>query len=83
MSTPDKEQIRHWLQSFPPRLEVEHTDDNMVKGETQTTRQDRIFKSLIYDLSLAIDEFGYEAVYFGVGCEVFPNAVDGWQGNDH
>ena len=52
-------------------------------GETRETRQARIFKSLIYDLLDAIDEFGYEAVYFGVGCEVFPDAVDPWEGNDH
>lgn len=52
-------------------------------GETPEARRDRIFKSLVYDLHDAIDEFGYEAVYFGVGCEVFPDAVDPWEGNDH
>ncbi len=35
-----------------------------------------IFASLIHDLLDAIDVFGYEAVYFGVGCEVFPDAAD-------
>lgn len=69
-----------WLRSFPPRLDVDPSHSAMVSGETVEARQARIFKGLCYDLSLAIDEFGYEAVYFGVGCEVFPDAVDpGWR----
>jgi hypothetical protein len=38
-------------------------------------RMRHLFALLIHDLLDAIDEFGYEAVYFGVGCEVFPDAV--------
>jgi len=38
-------------------------------------RMRTIFALLLHDLLDAIDEFGYEAVYFGVGCEVFPDAV--------
>jgi hypothetical protein len=52
-------------------------------GESFEDRQRRIFESLKYDLLEAIEEFGYEAVYFGVGCEVFPDAVDPWKGNDY
>jgi hypothetical protein len=52
-------------------------------AESLEARQKRIFYSLKHDLLDAIDEFGYEAVYFGVGCEVFPDAVDPWEGNDH
>jgi hypothetical protein len=51
--------------------------------ETTEARQARIFYSLKQDLLDAIEEFGYEAVYFGVGCEVFPDAVNPWDGNDH
>lgn len=57
------------------------TDDSTDK--TTEARMKRIFGSLIHDLLDAIEEFGYEAVYFGVGCEVFPDAVDPWEGNDH
>jgi hypothetical protein len=43
--------------------------------------QARVFHELITDLEQAKEVFGYEAVYFGVGCEVFPDAVDpGWDG---
>jgi hypothetical protein len=38
-------------------------------------RMRAIFASLIHDLLDAIDEFGYEAVFFGVGCEVSPDAA--------
>jgi hypothetical protein len=31
-----------------------------------------VFQCLIRDLEDAIDEFGYEVVYFGVGCVIFP-----------
>lgn len=34
-----------------------------------------VFTCLVQDLLDAIDEFGYEAVYFGVGCVVFPEAA--------
>jgi hypothetical protein len=51
-------------------------------SEAFEVRWTRIRKRLIYDLQAAIDEYGYEAVYFGVGCEVFPDAVDPWEGND-
>jgi hypothetical protein len=54
----------------------------MPDDEAREARQARVFQSLIADLLDAIDEFGYEAVYFGVGCEVFPDAIDPWQGND-
>jgi len=61
----------------------EHQNTPNIPESQQEKRQARIFHSLIQDLLDAIDEFGYEAVYFGVGCEVFPDAVDPWQGNDH
>jgi len=48
----------------------------MPDDDAREARQARIFRSLIADLLDAIEEFGYEAVYFGVGCEVFPDAVD-------
>jgi hypothetical protein len=51
--------------------------------ESREARQARLFHSLKQDLLDAIDEFGYEAVYFGVGCEVFPDAVNPWEGNDY
>jgi len=43
----------------------------------------RLCHGLRYDYLDAIDEFGYEAVYFGVGCVAFPEAVDPWEGNDY
>lgn len=66
-------EVTAWLQSYPPR-----TDISLLPGldATPLEHQERIFKGLICDLQMAIDEFGYEAVYFGVGCEVFPDAVD-------
>ena len=52
--------------------------------DPETERRMRaIFYCLIHDILDAIEEFGYEAVYFGVGCEVFPDAVDPWDGNDN
>lgn len=74
--TPES-QLRDWLASYPRRQDV------TIRDETTAQRQARIFKGLLYDLQMAIDEFGYEVVYFGVGCEAFPDAVDPWAGNEH
>ena len=49
--------------------------DSPLDPDTEV-RMRAIFASLIHDLLDAIDEFGYEAVFFGVGCEVFPDAAD-------
>ena len=74
-----KDELRQWLAAYPHRLEVEMAPCGMRPGEATDARQERIFKGLLYDLSLAIDEFGYEAVYFGVGVHAFPEAVDPWR----
>ena len=55
--------------------------ETILHTETSEQRQARLFKDVLYELSLLIDEFGYEAVYFGVGCEAFPDAVDPWSGD--
>ena len=49
-----------------------------LPGEDKESLQKRIFHNLLYELELAKDAFGYEAVYFGVGCEAFPDAVNPW-----
>ena len=69
-------QVARWLEEYQ-------------RSETPQTPEDRegymrqVFAGLIHDLLDAIEEFGYEAVYFGVGCEVFPDAVDPFKGNDY
>jgi hypothetical protein len=64
----EEEDLRAWLRTYgqmPP----------------EPPSQAQVFKELIYLLEEAIERYGYEAVYFGVGCEVFPDAVDpGWDG---
>jgi hypothetical protein len=69
-----------WLASFPPQAAI-HYAEPLRSGEPPEARQARLFKAAIYDLLLLMYEFGYEAVYFGVGCEVFPDAVAS-QGDD-
>jgi len=83
-----KRKVQRWEKRLAAMPEVERQAMLALfmrdtKGQQAKDRQARIFHSLIYDLLDAIDEFGYEAVYFGVGCEVFPDAVNPWEGNDH
>jgi hypothetical protein len=54
----------------------------MEHETVDTEKMQRVFACLIHDMLDAIDEFGYEAVYFGVGCEVFPEVIDPFEGND-
>jgi hypothetical protein len=66
----EEENLRAWLRTY-----------GFVSPEEREVMRVRLFKELISMLEEAIDLFGYEAVYFGVGCEVFPDAVDpGWDG---
>ena len=74
--------IERWLASYPRMGDVDHGSRGMLPEENAEQRQARLFKDVLCELSLLIDEFGYEAVYFGVGCEAFPDAVDPWQGDD-
>ena len=55
----------------------------MEPEEPHDARMRRLFAIAIHAMLDLIEEFGYEAVYFGVGCEVFPDAVDPWAGNDY
>jgi hypothetical protein len=75
--------IKRWLASYPRREDVDDSYRGLLHEETSEQRQARLFKDVLVELSLLIDEFGYEAVYFGVGCEAFPDAVDPWAGNDN
>lgn len=45
--------------------------------ELAETKMYWTFQCLIQDLQDAINEFGYDAVYFGVGCVIFPEMDDG------
>jgi hypothetical protein len=74
-------QIKRWLASYPRVWGVEYGSRGLLPEETSEQRQARLFKDVLVELSLLIDEFGYEAVYFGVGCEAFPDAVDPWSGD--
>lgn len=59
---------------MPDPLATKLTALAALMQDTQAlARQERIFQGLIADMQMAIDEFGYEAVYFGVGCKVFPD----------
>jgi hypothetical protein len=80
--TPE-EQVRHWLASYPQRQAITYPESASTLNETSEARQARLFKGALYDLALLIDEFGYEAVYFGVGIQAFPDAIDPWEGNQH
>lgn len=72
-----EDQLRRWLAAQPRRQDLCYAP---IPGETPAERQARLFKGVLYELSMLIGEFGYEAVYFGVGCEAFPETVDpGWQ----
>jgi len=63
-----EDELRAWLRDY----------GQMSPGQPS---QEQVFKELIYLIEEAIERYGYEAVYFGVGCEVFPDAVDpGWDG---
>jgi hypothetical protein len=73
--------IKRWLASYPRVGNVEYGSRGLLPEETSEQRQARLFKDVLVELSLLIDEFGYEAVYFGVGCEAFPDAVDPWSGD--
>ena len=65
-----EDELHAWLRTY-----------GHVSPEQREAMQARVFKELIVLIEEAIDLFGYEAVYFGVGCEVFPDAVDpGWDG---
>jgi hypothetical protein len=77
----DGQTVQAWLAAFPHRAQIARQIYDVMPGETVTMFRARIFKGLCYDLSLAIDVFGYEAVYFGVGCEVFPEAAGPWDGD--
>ena len=58
---------------WTPTAETAGTDDACA----------RLCHGLLYEYLAAIEEFGYDAVYFGVGCVAFPEAVDPWAGNDY
>lgn len=83
MTEGDDTQLKLWLASYPRVDDMEYGSRGLLPEETSEQRQARLFKDVLGELSLLIDEFGYEAVYFGVGCEAFPDAVDPWAGNEN
>lgn len=80
LSVAHEKLLRNWLQSFPPRWAVTELPE---PGASREVFQAAIFKEMNYELELLKELFGYEAVYFGIGCESFPDAIDGWEGNDY
>jgi len=46
------------------------------RGTTMTPDQERQMATIKWDLLEAIDQFGYDTVYFGVGCPVFDRAIN-------
>lgn len=47
-----------------------------ASGAPLTPDQERRITTLRLDVLGAIDQFGYDVVYFGVGCPVFDRAID-------
>lgn len=74
------QEMQAWLASYPRRTEVSFLPGYDSNPEA---RKERLFKEAIYDLELLKDEYGYDEVYLGVGCMVFPDAVNPFKGNDH
>lgn len=72
---------KHFRHPAPTQQATEHLLADLADywGETPAdpgdVRMRTIFALLLHDLLDAIDEFGYAAVYFGVGCAAFPDAV--------
>lgn len=70
----DEERVlRRWLASFPLRRAVLPLPEI---GAPLEAYQQPLFAKVTEDLELLKDLFGYEAVYYGIGCVVFPDAVD-------
>jgi hypothetical protein len=63
--------LQAWLQRFPPRWAVQPWP---TVGAPSELSRDALFKDMIAALERLKDVFGYEAVYFGIGCVVFPEA---------
>lgn len=51
-------------------------------GETLEAWEIRACKEVLYALEELKDLFGYEAVYFRVGIQAFPDAVNPWEEPD-
>jgi hypothetical protein len=63
--------LQAWLQRFPPRWAVQPWP---AVGVLSETAREALFQEMIAALERLKDVFGYEAVYFGIGCTVFPEA---------
>lgn len=63
--------LTQWFEGFCTR----EAAGNPVTAYEKAAIQPLVFAGLIEDLRWAIEVFGYEAVYYGIGCQVFPDAV--------
>ena len=68
----EEQELRDWLHSFPPRWPAIPAS---TAGAEREAYRKVLFQEVIYELERLKDLFGYEAVYFGIGCEVFPDAI--------
>jgi hypothetical protein len=66
----EEDQLRDWLASFPPRWAV---TPGPMPASVQITRE-TLFEGVLDALDVLKAMFGYEAVYFGIGCKAFPEA---------
>jgi hypothetical protein len=66
----EEDQLRDWLGSFPPRRAV----TPCPMPEPVRIARDTIFEEILDAIEVLKDLFGYEAVYFGIGCKAFPDA---------
>jgi hypothetical protein len=64
--------LRDWLASFPARWTVQP----FPPPETlRDAYREALFHEILAELDLLKELFGYEAVYVGIGCKAFPEAI--------
>lgn len=71
-----------WIRDHPHEAALASTLYGFIPDETYDAFEARLLKAGYTEVLALIDILGYEAVYFGVGCQAFPDAVDPWEGND-
>jgi hypothetical protein len=67
----EEDLLRHWFGSFPPRWMV----TPFPMPEPARMVRETLFQEVLDKLEVLKDLFGYEAVYFGIGCKAFPEAI--------
>jgi hypothetical protein len=67
----DENQLHTWLSSFPPRWAVHPLP---ASEASPSAYREALFQVFLDELEILKELFGYEAVYFGIGCKAFPEA---------